>query len=127
MKPAVLIDRITNKEHIFNQGDVKTIGRDPKCSIVTQSGEIGISRVHAIAEYDAFGNFFVRDKKSRNGIYLFIDGEKTRVYGSYQINPGDSFYLGPNYEMNLQKRDIVAERNAEERARAADTQEIECV
>ena len=125
MKPVVLIDRVTGAEHVFIQGEkIKSIGRSKDCDIQTLPGDIRVSRHHADAEYDSGGNFYIRDRKSRNGVYVVIGGEKTRVFGNHQIMPGESFYLGTEYEMHLVKRDVVAERNAEARDRNAETQII---
>ncbi len=125
MKSFVLVDRITRKEHIFLQGNKKSIGRSIDCDVQTLSGDKRVSRHHADAEYDSSGNFYVRDKKSRNGVYVMIDGEKTQVFGNYQIRSGESFFLGREYEMYGEKRDTVAEKNAEARNRIAETDTID--
>ncbi len=64
------------------------IGRSVRCEIVLQ-GE-GVSRHHAIVQYDASGIYSILDLNSRNGTYL--NGQ--RLNGSSDLHDGDILKIG---------------------------------
>lgn len=80
---------------VMLEGKQILIGRNTaSCRIVFQQGTPGVSNVHCSVSWDAErGKFILTDMKSSYGTFL-MNGQKLNPGVPYELNAGDSFYLG---------------------------------
>ena len=75
------------------------VGRSRECKIIYKEGTPGVSGRHCTIAWDAEKNcFIVRDLGSTYGTYL-DSGMKLEANKPYQLNAGESFYLGEKDNM----------------------------
>lgn len=82
-------------------GEQMTLGRDPKCTVPFQDGEV--SRQHArIAEKD--GKYYLQDSNSTNG--TFLNGQRLEPGQWVEYKPGDALGLGQKVELTRSPNDL---------------------
>ena len=82
-------------------GEQMTLGRDPKCTVPFQDGEV--SRQHArIVEKD--GKYYLQDSNSTNG--TFLNGQRLEPGQWVEYKPGDSLGLGQKIELTRSPHDL---------------------
>jgi pSer/pThr/pTyr-binding forkhead associated (FHA) protein len=137
-KAFVLEDRVMGAVRLIDKFGVLSVGRNPKCNIVTlnpcsldpayedkKTIAGHVSGIHFHISYEKDGNVYVWDHKSTNGLYVrYTNGEVARVDTKTMINPGTRIYASPEYEFLLREKiDPHTQKQAEERA-STDTTNI---